>query len=225
VGRFSRALEENASLREETVQLSAEVARLRAARRENERLRALVGFRDTIDGEMIPARVLSKEIARQDNRLTINVGAADGVSAGMPVLDERGLIGKVVLAGRNYSLVMPHQNTNFAVPAQITELGRDGIVRWDGQQFDRLVMEYVGKTEPVERGMLVSTSLVSRNYPPGVPIGRVDSVFAARGRNDLVIYLRPTASLSSVDLVYVVLNPLDDEFVAVESAQVGPVRR
>lgn len=225
VGQFSRALEENASLRAETVQLSAEVSRLRAARRENERLRALVGFRDTIDAEMLPARVVSKDIARQDNRLTINVGTADGVSDGMPVLDERGLIGKVVLAGRNYSLVMPHQNTNFAVPAQITELGRDGIVRWDGQQFDRLVMEHVVKTEPVEPGMLISTSLVSRNYPPGVPIGRVDSVFAARGRNDLVIYLRPSASLSSVDVVYVVLNPLDDEFIAVESAQVGPARR
>lgn len=223
--RYTRALQENASLRDETVQLSAEVARLRAARRENERLRALVGFRDTVETEMVPARVVSKDIARQDNRLTLNVGSRDGVQVGMPVIDERGLVGKVVFASGNYSLVMPHQNTSFAVPAQIAELGRDGIVRWDGQQFDRLMMEYVVKTEPVEPGMLVTTSLVSGNYPPGVPIGRVDSAFAAQGRNDLIIYIQPSAPLSSVDLVYVVLNPIDEELTEVQAVQFGARRR
>jgi rod shape-determining protein MreC len=223
--RYTRALQENASLRDETVQLAAEVARLRAARRENERLRALVGFRDTVDTEMVPARVVSKDITRQDNRLTLNVGSRDGVQVGMPVIDERGLVGKIVFASNNYSLVMPHQNTSFAVPAQITELGRDGIVRWDGQQFDRLLMEYVVKTEPVEPGMLVTTSLVSGNYPPGVPIGRVDSAFAAQGRNDLIIYIDPSAPISSVDLVYVVLNPIDEELTELQAVQFGAGRR
>ncbi len=196
-----------------------------AASRENERLRALVGFRDITTTDMVPARVVSKDITRQDNTLTLNVGRNDGVAAGMPVLDERGLIGKVVYSSANYSLVMPHQNTNFAVPAQITELNRDGIVRWDGQQFDRLLMEYVVKTEPVEPGMLVSTSLVSGNYPPGVPIGRIDSVFAARGRNDLVIYIQPSAPLAAVDLVYVILSPVDEELEELQAVQFGPRAR
>lgn len=223
--RYARALRENTSLREETVHLAAEVARLRAAQRENERLRALVGFRDTLETEMIPARVVSKDIARQENTLRLNVGSSDGVVPGMPVIDERGLVGKVVLASANYSLVMSHQNTNFAVPAQIIELGRDGIVRWDGEVFDRLRMDYIVKTEPVERGMLVTTSLVSGNYPPGVPIGRVDSSHVARGQNHLVIYLEPSSQLATVDLVYVVLAPPDDELLALEGVQIVQPRR
>jgi len=224
-GQYTRALRDNAQLREETVQLAAEVARLRAASRENDRLRALVGFRDTVETAMVPARVVSKDIARQDNMLTLNVGRTDGVQVGMPVIDERGLVGKVVFVSGNHSLVMPHQNTNFAVPAQITELGRDGIVRWDGQQFDRLLMEYVVKTEPVVRGMLVTTSLVSENYPPGVPIGRVDSVFAAQGRNDLIIYIDPAAPLATVDLVYVILSPVDEEVEELQAMRIGPRAR
>jgi len=223
--RYTRALRDNESLRSEAVQLSAEVARLRAARRENERLRGLIGFRDTVDYPMVPARIVRKDIARQENLLTLNVGAAQGVADGMPVLDERGMIGRVVMTSANYSLVMPHQNTSFAVPAQIAELGRDGVVRWDGTQFDRLTMEHVVKTEPVEPGMLVTTSEFSGTFPAGVPVGRVDSVFAARGRNDLVIYLAPAAPLSTVDYVYVLLIRPDPEREELEATPVRAARR
>jgi rod shape-determining protein MreC len=223
--RFTRALQENDALRNEAVQLSAEVARLRAARRENERLRAMVGFRDTTDAPMVPARVVSKDIARQDNLLTINVGRSDSIQVGMPVLDERGIVGKVVLVSRNFSLVMPHQNTDFSIPAQISELGRDGIVRWDGQRFDRLLMEYVVKTEPVEPGMLVTTSGFSGVFPAGVPIGRVDTVFAARGRNDLVVYLQPAAPISTVDFVYVMLRAVDFEQEELEATPIRTASR
>ncbi len=218
-GRYASALDENEELRAESIDLAAEVARLREARRENERLRGMIGFRDTVAYAMVPARVVGKDIARQDNLLTINVGEADSVRAGMPVIDERGIIGRVVMTSARYSRVMPHQNTDFSVPAQLTELSRDGVVSWDGRQYDRLLMEYVVKTEPVEPGMLVATSGFSGTFPPGIPIGRVDSVLAAPGRNDLAIYLEPSAPLSSVDYVYVLLNTTDQERDALEAAE------
>ena len=209
--RYTEALGENDALRDQNIELAAEVARLREARSENARLRKLIAFRDSVDFEMVPARVVGKDITRQDNLLTINVGASDSVRAGMAVIDERGIVGKVVLASESYALVMPHQNTNFTVPAQIDLLNRDGVVRWDGTSYDRLLMEYVVKTEPVVRGQLVVTSGFSGTFPPGLPVGKVDSVFAARGRNDLVIYLEPSAPIGSVDYVYVLLGQVSPE--------------
>lgn len=219
-GRYTRALDENESLRGQAIALQAEVARLREARRENERLRALVGFRDSVDFRMVPAKVVGKDVTRQDNLLTIDAGEEDSVEVGMAVIDERGIIGKVVLTSGDYALVMPHQNTDFAVPATIELLNRDGVVRWDGIEYDRLLMEYVVKTEPVVKGQRVVTSGFSGTYPPGVPVGVVDSVFAARGRNDLVIYLEPAAPLSTVDYVYVVLNRADSARVALEQTPI-----
>lgn len=206
--RYTRALAENDELRDDNIELSAEVARLREARAENVRLRKLVAFRDSVSFDMVPARVVGKDITKQDNLLTLNVGTSDSVRVGMAVIDERGIIGKVVLASEDYALVMPHQNTNFRVPAQIDLLGRDGVVRWEGTATDRLLMEYVVKTEPVVTGQLVVTSGFSGTFPAGIPVGKVDSVFAARGRNDLVIYLDPSAPISTVDYVYVLLDEI-----------------
>lgn len=215
--RYTRALDENDELRTDNIELASEVARLREARSENDRLRKLIAFRDSVSFDMVPARIVGKDITKQDNLLTINVGSSDSVKVGMAVIDERGIVGKVVLASENYAMVLPHQNTDFRVPAQIELLGRDGVVRWDGTEYDRLLMEYVSKTEPVVRSQLIVTSGFSGTFPPGIPIGKVDSVFAAKGRNDLVIYLKPSAELSTVDYVYVLLDQISPERVTLEN--------
>ncbi|GAB5535190.1 MAG: rod shape-determining protein MreC [Rubricoccaceae bacterium] len=217
-GQFRRSLGENERLRAETVELATEVARLREARTENATLRALVGFADSLDTPRVMARVVAKDITQQANLLTINAGSSDAIEAGMPVINEQGIVGKVITVSRNYAVVMPHQNTQFAVPATVDELNRNGVVRWDGEQFDRLLMEYVVKTEPVTRGMLIRTSPFSGVFPAGMPIGRVDTAFAAQGRNDYVIYLTPSAPIGEVGYVYVLLARPDPEQAILEAA-------
>lgn len=216
--RFADALGENARLRAETAALAVEVARLREARTENARLRRLLGFADSTDAPRVAARVVAKDLTEQANLLTIDAGRADSVEVGMPVVSERGIVGKVVLVSEHYAVVMPHQNTQFRVPARLDALGLDGVVRWDGASLGRLTMEYVVKTEPVERGMLVTTSPYSDVFPPGLAIGRVDTAFAATGRNDYIIHLRPAAPLAETSVVYVLLVHPDPERAILEAA-------
>ena len=216
--QFRRSLAENERLRTETAELSAEVARLREASAENAQLRSLLQFEDSTSVRRVVGRVVAKDITEQTNLLTIDVGARDSVEVGMPVINERGIVGRVVLTSDRYAVVMPHQNTQFRVPASIEALGREGVVRWDGASFDRLTMEYVVKTEPVEPGMLVVTSPFSGVFPAGVPVGRVDTAYAAAGRNDYVIHLEPAAPISEVGYVYVLLTRPDPEQAILEAA-------
>jgi rod shape-determining protein MreC len=216
MGRYFRALEVNDELRRQNIELSSEVARSREVRLRNRELERMLGFRDSSDARLLPARIVTKDIFRQENFLTLDVGRTDSVAVGMPVLTERGILGTVVLVSANYSRVMPYLNTDFRVPAQIQTLQAEGIVRWEGDHLNRLLMEHVVKTESVESGQRVVTSGHSGIFPPGRPIGTVDSVAVRPGRNELLIYLRPAAPLSEVKHAFVVLMRPDPERLALE---------
>lgn len=221
VGRYVRALDENTSLRSENIALAGEVARAREARQENARLRALLALRDTTDYPLQPARIVSKDITRQQNYLTLDVGEADSVQPGMAVIDAEGILGKIVLTSDHYALVQPYLNTEFRVPAKIQELQTAGVVRWEGVRRDRLLMEHVVKTEPVRPGQLAVTSGFSDTFPAGYPIGTVDSVAVRPGRNELLVYLRPASPLSKTQYAFVVMRRPDPERETLE-ARVAP---
>ena len=81
---------------------------------------------------------------------------------------------------------------------------------------DVLVLENVVKTEPVEPGQLVVTSSSSVFFPPGYPIGRVDSVAKRPGENLLEIHLSPASPLNTADHAFVILHKPDPERAQME---------
>ena len=128
-GGYFRALEENELLREENILLSSEVARSREAMIENERLHRMIGFRDTTQLRLRAARIVAKDVTGEQQYITLDVGTQDSVEVGMAVVDERGIIGKVVLASDHYARVMTYMNTDFRAPAKVQPLQASGIVR------------------------------------------------------------------------------------------------
>lgn len=219
-GGYFRALQENEVLRKENVVLSSEVARSREAILENERLRRLIGYMDTTDVDLKAARIVNKDITQQQNFLTLDVGTADSVEVDMAVIDERGVLGKVVLVSEHYARVMPYLNTDLRIPSKIQPLQAFGIVRWEGGAADRLRIDHVVKTEPVKSGQLVVTSGYSGVFPAGLAVGVVDSVSSRTGRNELSVTVTPAASLSTAEHAFVILRKPDPERLALENDEI-----
>lgn len=217
IGTFMRAQEENETLREHNIVMSSQLARLRDAQLENERLRAMLSLRDTLETPTLAVRVVARDIHRQKNFLVIDAGASDGLASDMAVVDDNGIIGKVVLPGDDYSLVQTYLNTDFRVPGLIQPLQTFGIVRWDGTQLDRLLLDYVVRTEPVRKGQLVVTA-GSSIFPSGMPIGTVDSVAVRTGENLLEIFLTPASPIGSARHAFVILKTPDVELERLQGA-------
>ncbi len=217
VGHYFQALDANTRLREANIELASEVARSREARLENAQMKRMLGFRDTTAFALKPARIVSKDITRQRNFFTIDAGIKDSVAVGMPVIDEQGILGKVVLVSRDYARVMSYLNTEFRVPAKVQALQAEGIVSWDGERSDRLQMEHVARTEPILRGQLVVTSGHSGVFPAGLPVGYIDSLAARPGRNDYRVFLRPTTLMNRAAYVFVILQQPDAELQALNA--------
>ena len=220
VGDYVSALEENNRLRSQNVQLSSEVARTREALQENNRLKTLLALADSLEYPTVPAKIISRDINRQQNFITLNVGRSDGVDVGMGVVDQDGIIGRVVLASQDFARVMPFLHTDFRVAARIVPGRSEGIVRWTGTDARFLSLEHVLKTEPVAAGQLVVTSASSGTFQPGYPVGVIDSVGALPGRNEYFIRITPAATYASADYVFVVQSLPSSEQLELESTPV-----
>lgn len=219
VGQFFRAIDENTVLRRDNIELSSQLARLREARLENERLNRLLAFQQENSYQKVAARIITKDIFGQENFLTLDVGRADGVEPGMAVVDEKGILGTIIFISEHYSRVLPYLNTEFHVPAKIQPLQADGMISWPGNRSDMLALENVVKTEPVEAGQLVVTSRASSVFPPGYPVGVIISVANRPGENLLEIQVRPASPLSTAQHAFVILHKPDPGQEQLEAQQ------
>lgn len=210
-GRFLNALSENERLRQENINLSGELARARGALLENGRLRAMLGYADSLGSRRVAARIVYKDITRERNTFTIDKGSLDGVATDMAVVEPRGVVGRITLVSPRYSQVMTYQNTDFFLPVRIHPHLGDGILRWSGDRRDLLEVDHVMKTAPVDSGQLVVTSGYSSIFPPGIPIGTVESHESPPGQPSWRIFVRPLASLGDVEHVFVLTQRPDPE--------------
>jgi rod shape-determining protein MreC len=195
---YRQALNTNSYLQRQNVLLQDELSRLRSVEQQNRILRELLDFRTDHEYPLIPVMIVSKELTSMNNGLTVNAGSNNGVESGNPVVNSDGLIGIVIFTTGNYSQVMPYTHSMFKVSARIQESRAFGIVSWEGNRHDELVMRHVPQTIQVEQGQIVETSGFSNQYPPNIPIGEITRVEPEAGVETQVIYLRPFVNLNTL---------------------------
>lgn len=162
--------EENKNLRETNLNLSMELSTLKEAKLENMRLREMLEFKRNIPLKTISAKVIGKTLIQTRNNITIDRGEKDSVFSGMPVITDKGLVGKVVATSSNYSIVQILLNKDLKVSSKNQRSRVDGIISWDGES-NRIQMKNVSKSADVLIGDIIITSDYSNNFPPGIPIG------------------------------------------------------
>lgn len=178
-------------------------------RTENERLKALLGFSESLETRNIPAEVIGRDPNNLYSALTINRGARQGIRKNMTVLSFQGsktaLVGKIVEVGRNTSLVMPIFDFNCFVSARLEKTRYDGLVSGQGDADRPLVMKYVKKRarEEISVGDEIVTSGENPMYPKDVPIGFVSAVRGLEYETSLELDVEPVIDFSRLETVFV----------------------
>ncbi len=202
---YRTALQTNTELHRENIILLDELSRLRSASEQNEELRRLLEFRTDYRSrnELVPVWITSKNLTGFRNSLTINAGKSSGLDVGMPVVNSKGLIGRVLLTANDYSLVMPLNNTLFRVSASIQGSRAYGIVSWSGSGSE-MIMNYVPQTIEVKIGDVVETSGASNQFPPNIPIGHVTRFYPEPGRDTQRIFVEPLVDINTIAEAFVI---------------------
>ncbi len=155
-------------------ELERQIARLPELELENERLRALLEFRETLTGDLIAARVIGRDPTALSRTLTIDRGTADGIVNGAAVLAPDGVVGVVFLASAHAARVLLITDHNSGVDAVVQRTRARAIV--EGRVDGRCGLKFVKRTEELLVGDLVLTSGLDGVFPRGMPIGRIVSV-------------------------------------------------
>ncbi len=128
--------------------------------------------------QVIPAKVVSNELDRADNLMTIDRGTADGVGEGMGVACGNGVVGVTYLTSKHYSVVIPVLNSHSSrISCAIRGSDYFGVLRWYGKDARYAYVEDIPRHARMKRGDWVETNGYSSIFPAGIAVGRVEQVF------------------------------------------------
>ena len=131
--------------------------------------------------KLIPAKVVTNELDKQNNLLTIDKGEADGVEEGMGVACGKGVVGVVFHTSSHYSIVIPVLNVEWSrISCAIRGRGYFGVLRWDGRDAGIAYVEDIPRHARFKRGEWVETNGYSSIFPAGVLVGQIKEVYNSR---------------------------------------------
>jgi len=188
----------------ENRRLKAELAEMRqwrdralALQDQNERFKSLMGLRTDPPIPMAAARVVSDSRGPFANTRLADAGSERGIQVGNPVLNERGLVGRVVGVSRGVSRVLLLTDIASRTPVMIDRTNARAILTGDGGPNPKL--EYLRGVDPIQQGDRVVTSGDGGVVPRGLPVGA--AVKGLDGRWRVVLF----ADQSSIDFVRILL--------------------
>jgi rod shape-determining protein MreC len=189
--------------------LTIDNLRLKEVEAENQRLRELLRFRQlnpTYDfrGGQVIARVISKSPDNYLSTLTIDLGAEHGIEPGMPVVTERGLVGRIQKVGPNSATVLLLTDPSSGVPALLQRNRLVGVV--NGRAGMPPVLDFIPQEGDITTGDLVITSGLGGSFPKNLVIGQVVEVRQRDYEMFQQAVLRPTVNFDRLEFVLVITN-------------------
>lgn len=209
LGQYLRDIDELHQEREElralVDRLTIENVELREAQMENVELRQLLQFVESNPSlQLVAAEVVGRDPAPLLRSLLIDRGSEHGITSGMPVVTERGLVGRIVKVYPRASRVLLLVDASSSVNARIQNSRATGLVQGTGS--NALVMRFIQQGEPLAEGDIVLTSGLGANFPRRLVIGQVTAVH----QSDVELFqsaeVRPAVDFSRLELVLIVMN-------------------
>lgn len=202
---------ENKALRELNLKLTTELIKSRKATVENEKLRGIIGFKETFVKDIKPVEVIGTTTIGFMNFLTINAGEKDSLQIGMPVRTDAGLVGVVSIISKNYALIELIKNKDVKVAVKVIRPALQGILEWDGSNNFKL--QNIPETYDIKVGDVLVTSNYSNTYPENIPIGTVRSVKQKKNSLFLDINIDTYVDFNTLTHVFIVNEIPDPERV------------
>ncbi len=209
IGGFFGSIRELGSLRQRNDALTADLDRLRRQQvsladlqRENAELRAQLEMRDRLQVTTTGASVIAQPPTSVERSVLLDAGADNGLEPGMAVVNESGLVGKLVevTAGNARVELLTSPSAQYGV--RVAESGEEGLL--SGSGADPFELQILDPEAEVEGGAeVVTTQFTGTSIPGGIPVGVVEQRGEPVSR---LLAVRPYVDFTRLTTVQVVLD-------------------
>lgn len=201
----------NRQLQSQVDTLTIDNARLKEIEFENQQLRELLQFRQLnpsydFRGGQVIARVISRATTSYLSSLTIDLGSEHGIRAGMPVVTERGLVGRIQKVGTTTSSILLITDPSSGVQALVKRETSRAVGVVSGQAGELPVMDFVAQDASIAPGDEIITSGLGGAFPKNLTIGQVVEVRQRDFDMFQQAVVRPTVNFDRLEFVLVIMN-------------------
>ncbi|MCO6450606.1 MAG: rod shape-determining protein MreC [Caldilineales bacterium] len=208
--RDLRSLRRRNSELEALVQrLTVENLQLNEVLLENEQLREFFKFAQinpTYDyrGGQIIARVINEPASPYSDIVRIDLGSEEGIAQGMPVVTDRGLVGRIVETTPHTSQVLLLTDPNSAINVMTQSSRAPGML--GGRAGQLPLMDFIPDDVGVSEGEIVITSGLGGNFPKGLIVGQITEVLQNDNRAFQQAIVQHTVDFERLELVLVITS-------------------
>ena len=202
---------ENRELKETIAKLEAETSENDSLEKENESLRASLELTEKYADKVTnTALVLDRSSLSWMNEITVDLGSDNGVTEGMLVLANGGLVGVVESAYSASSDVslLTNSDESLKIPVKISTNTSTlyGILNGYDTETGSFIISQLNSTEGIESGNTVVTSDLGGNTPSNLLVGTVNLVETSSKDLSVQVFVTPAADFSNLYSVVIVEN-------------------
>lgn len=195
--------DENRRLRGEVDELQRRLQETEGMQARLEALEEIHGLEPPEDFETVTARVLALGPSEFDEIRVLDKGRSHGITEGLPVVDEGGLIGRVASTTDTSARVRLITDPTVRVGVRVERTGETGWVT--GRGSGPLTLEMFNTEAALLEGDLLVTA--DGRFPPGIAVATVTRAARAEVGFALRTNAEPTVQFTRIDFVAVIVCP------------------
>ncbi len=199
--------DENAALRAELEDYKNKVYDAELIEEENDFLSDYLGIKEEhVDFLFENATVVGREATNYRSVVTLSKGTLHGIEVNMPVITEKGLIGRITEVGSTWSKAEVLTESSSAVGAYIERSGALGVIEgtYELRTEGLCQMIYIEEGSDIQEGDKVFSSGIGEVYPRGLLIGKVTKFVRDDRTRTIVATIEPAADLESISKVMII---------------------
>lgn len=198
---------ENDVLKLRVQKLEVDVQKNKQLTDDVDRLKSLLELKSQTEYKILTAQIIGRDTSAWFDTAIIDRGSLDGVKLNMPIVVDGGLIGRITAVSpltAQIDLITRDKAAMGAIVGETSGSNALGVVRGKGNK-DQLEMDYVPGYMVVKKGDIVYTTGQGGVYPAGLKLGVIEEVRTGSATVPHQIFIRPSAKVSSMQEVAVLL--------------------